>query len=90
MNLLTGDAPADVLAAKYAATKLGSTSGLEIGMIAVATGKFSSRELQEVIDRPVDVDIEMGKGKDWTWDPIVLEKGLGDARFIDYCKIRET
>ena len=63
-------------------------------MIAVATGKFSSRELQEVIDRPIDVDMRIGQGykgnSKVTWDPIVLEKGMGDDRFIDHCKIRDV
>ena len=82
-----GDAPADILAAKYTAATLGSRKNgdnLEIGMIAVATGKFSARELQNVIDEPIDI----GARTDWKWDPLVLERGMGDDRFIEYCKIK--
>ena len=73
-----GDAPSDVLAAKFCAES-STMGGLDVGMIAVATGRFSADELRALTSSPAPC-----------WDPIVLEKGLAvpPADFLSHCKIR--
>ena len=72
-----GDAPADILAAKwcYEADRLDPT--VTVGCIGVATGKYSVEELSALTGASVD-------GK---WEPVVLKDGINDSRFIEYCKI---
>ena len=73
-----GDAPSDVLAAKYCADHGGlHREGIVVGVVAVATGKFGVKELQGLVGIPTDI-----------WDPIVLERGLADEDFIKHCKIK--
>lgn len=76
-----GDAPSDILAAKFCAESGDDMAGLEVGMIAVATGKFSPDELRSHT-----------VSKAACWDCIVLERGLAVApeEFINFCKIRWT
>ena len=45
-------------------------------MIAVATGKFSADELRKLAGSPIG-----------NWDPVVLERGIADERFVEHCKI---
>lgn len=72
-----GDAPSDVLAAKYCAEH-GELykEGIVVGVVAVATGKFGVKELHGLLGTPSK-----------SWDPIVLERGLADEDFIKHCKI---
>ena len=70
-----GDAPNDVLAIKHLYDEKRLPSGVCVSCIAVATGKYTSDELNALIGEPV-------KDK---WDPYVLETGLADDRFIDIC-----
>lgn len=71
-----GDAPNDILGAKYCFENnlLGDVS---IDVIGVATGKFSKQCLEEFAGSTI-----LGK-----WNPIILEKGVGDNEFIKHCKI---
>jgi len=72
-----GDAPADVLAAKYCAEQsMLSAQGISVGMIAVATGKFTVDELKMLCGEPTP-----------SWNPVVLEQGIADPRFISFCHI---
>jgi len=72
-----GDAPADILAAKYCSETLRRLDdNLQVGMVAVATGKFSANDLNKFIGV-----------SDQYWDPVVLPLGMGDPDFINYCKI---
>lgn len=72
-----GDAPADVLAAKCCSMDA-ELEGIEMGMIAVCTGKFTMSELSALVgDRSP------------RWDPEVLEDGMHDPKFIAYCKIKQ-
>jgi len=72
-----GDAPSDIVAAKYCSeSNLRSEDDIQVGMIAVATGKFSVQELEKYIGTATD-----------RWDPVVLAKGIDDENFIQHCKI---
>jgi phosphoglycolate phosphatase-like HAD superfamily hydrolase len=73
-----GDAPADVLAAKYCATEGKFGSNVVVSCIAVATGSYSVEELQEACG-----DTIVG-----VWEPVVLEQGVADPKFIASLKIR--
>jgi phosphoglycolate phosphatase-like HAD superfamily hydrolase len=69
-----GDAPADVLAAKwYSQTK--KDDDLCVGLVAVATGSYSSENLRELAGEPIP----------GTWEPIVLEDGMADPGFLKAC-----
>jgi hypothetical protein len=72
-----GDAPGDVLAAKYCMEHNKFDDGVAVSCIAVATGRFSAEHLSSLFG-----DSQHGK-----WEPMVLEKGLADPSFIDACKI---
>lgn len=72
-----GDAPGDVLAAKYCMEHNKFGDGVAVSCIAVATGRFSSEHLSSLFG-----DSLPGK-----WEPVVLAKGLADPSFIDACKI---
>lgn len=70
-----GDAPADVLAAKwYSQTK---PDNICVGMVAVATGSYSAKELKELA----------GESIPGIWEPVVLEKGMADENFLSACGI---
>lgn len=73
-----GDAPADVLAAKYCAMESRFGPGVVTGCLAVATGSFSAEELQEVC----------GVSVEESWEPTVLANGVGDVAFTSSLKIR--
>ena len=68
-----GDAPNDVLAAKYCSESGLCGDGVTIGCIGVATGKFSASVLEE----------HAGEARPGAWEPIVLESGMNDPKFID-------
>jgi len=63
-----GDAPSDVLAARSCIGKLGCT----VGVVGVATGRYSASLLRELAGEP-----ETG-----VWEPYVLDEGLNDAEFL--------
>lgn len=73
-----GDAPSDVLAARYCYQEQLCGPDVEVACIGVATGKFAESELQELIGDPVATK----------WDPVVLKQGLNDPNFINACKIK--
>jgi len=67
-----GDAPSDVLAAVYCSEHAElAAAGVEVGCVAVATGKFSAAELEQLL---------AGRGRGW----VVLERGVGDPSFIQH------
>lgn len=75
-----GDAPGDVLAAKYCAEEGKFGDDVTVSCIAVATGKFSADHLSSLFGECVP-------GK---WEPVVLENGLADPSFITACKINNN
>ncbi len=70
-----GDAPADVLAAKAFSE---TNPDVVVGMVAVATGSYSARELKDLAGEP-----QPGK-----WEPVVLERGMDDPTFLEACGIQ--
>ena len=71
-----GDAPADVLAAKVFSEQCRSSGDdLCVGMVAVATGSYTAAELQELVGETIE----------GSWEPVVLEEGMNDPRFLDAC-----
>lgn len=74
-----GDAPGDVLAAKYCSDEKKFGESVTVSCIAVATGKFSADHLASLF----------GEYKEGTWEPYVLEKGIADPSFISLCKIQD-
>jgi hypothetical protein len=76
-----GDAPSDVLAAKWFSeeqTKQNEDQ-LCVGMVAVATGSYSAEELRELAGETIP----------GVWEPVVLEKGMGDPKFLEACGLNE-
>ena len=74
-----GDAPADVLAAKSFSDRCQEEGrDLCVGMVAVATGSYSTGELQGLTGEP----------KRGAWEPVVLEKGMADTQaFLRACGV---
>jgi phosphoglycolate phosphatase-like HAD superfamily hydrolase len=77
-----GDAPADVLAAKALSEQKFINNDdmgddLCVGMVAVATGSYPAEQLRALAGPPIP-------GK---WEPVILEKGMGDANFLEACGI---
>lgn len=73
-----GDAPADILAAKWCSEEDGKLpAGVAVGCVGVATGSFSAAQLAELAGETVS-------GR---WEPVVLEAGLADPGFIQACGI---
>ena len=70
-----GDAPADVLAAKAYSSV--APAGICVGMVGVATGSYSARQLEELAGQPI-------RGR---WEPVILEKGMADPSFLSACGI---
>ena len=70
-----GDAPGDVLAAKYCSDSNKFGDAVTVSCIAVATGKFSALHLEGLF----------GEKKPGKWEPVVLEKGLADPSFFYHC-----
>jgi hypothetical protein len=69
-----GDAPADVLAAKwYSEAK--TDKDLCVGMVAVATGSYSADELRDLAGSPISGQ----------WEPVILEEGMADPNFLSAC-----
>lgn len=73
-----GDAPNDILAAKWCVDQNLLGSDIVVGCIGVATGKFSREVLLS----------HAGEIKIGIWEPVVLENGLNDPSFIDSCQIK--
>lgn len=69
-----GDAPADVLAAKWFSSVI-ADDNICVGMVAVATGSYSGSELRELAGDPIP-------GK---WEPVILEEGMADGDFLSAC-----
>lgn len=72
-----GDAPNDILAAKHCSEFMLCGSDVVVGCIGVATGKFSVSTLQE----------HAGNILPGVWEPVVLESGMADPKFIEHCKL---
>jgi len=74
-----GDAPADVLAARACAERGLLGEGVCVGMVGCATGSYSAAQLRELA----------GVAVPGRWEPVVLERGMGDAGFLAACGIAE-
>ena len=74
-----GDAPADVLAARACAERGLLGAGVCVGMVGCATGSYTVAQLRELA----------GAAVPGSWEPVVLEKGMGDAGFLAACGIVE-
>ena len=74
-----GDAPSDVLAAKWFSEQQmkDEKDPLCVGMVAVATGSYSAQELRELAGETIP----------GVWEPVVLEKGMGDPNFLEACEV---
>ncbi len=83
-----GDAPADILAARWCCEEKKFTLDAEgadkieegnvvVGCVGVATGKYSAEHLSSLVGATVP-------GK---WEPVVLAEGLNDPEFIASCGI---
>lgn len=75
-----GDAPNDVLAAKYCSEVGLCGDGVVVGCIGVATGKFSASTLEG----------HAGKVLPGVWEPVILEAGMADPAFIRHCNIASS
>ena len=71
-----GDAPADVLAAKWYSEQ-NEDASVCVGMVAVATGSYPAEELTELAGEPIP-------GK---WEPVVLQDGMADPSFFAACGV---
>eukprot|EP00980_Cylindrotheca_fusiformis_P012529 scaffold3079_cov119-Cylindrotheca_fusiformis.AAC.5 len=71
-----GDAPADVLAAKWFSSE-NNDNNICVGMVAVATGSYSADELRELA----------GSRIPGRWEPVVLETGMADPSFLSACGV---
>jgi phosphoglycolate phosphatase-like HAD superfamily hydrolase len=71
-----GDAPSDVLAAKYCFQEARFGPGVSVGCVGVATGSYSAERLQALAGEAVP-----------GWDPVILAEGLADPGFIEACGI---
>jgi len=69
-----GDAPTDVLAAKWCEEQVKFGEEVTVSCIAVATGKYSSKELSQLVG-----DFQKGR-----WEPVILDNGIADPSFIDH------
>lgn len=89
-----GDAPADVLAAKYCyeegkfrngpalndhkeSAKGEESAMVVVSCIGVATGSYTAEQLAACA----------GQAVPGAWEPVVLERGLADPRFCEFCGI---
>eukprot|EP01041_Mallomonas_annulata_P007208 gene7208-14700_t len=72
-----GDAPTDILAAKWCAEAKLLGDGVVVGCIGVATGKYSASHLRSL----------SGETIPGIWEPVILEQGLADPDFIRHCNI---
>lgn len=76
-----GDAPSDVLAAKWCAennkflTDHADDPTVITGCIGVATGRFSVERLNKLAGDTIE----------GVWEPVVLQAGLGDEMFVRHC-----
>ena len=74
-----GDAPADVLAARACAERGLLGAGVCVGMVGCATGSYTAAQLRQLA----------GSAVPGSWEPVVLEKGMGDPGFLAACGIAE-
>jgi phosphoglycolate phosphatase-like HAD superfamily hydrolase len=72
-----GDAPSDILAAKWCHEATKFPAHVVVGCVGVATGRYSTELLQKHAGETIE-------GK---WEPIVLEKGVPDSNFVRSLKI---
>jgi len=80
-----GDAPADVLAAKWFSERQyeehknskNTNDKICVGCVAVATGSYSAQELRDLAGEPIS----------GVWEPVILEEGMGDPGFLKACGI---
>jgi hypothetical protein len=85
-----GDAPADVLAAKWFSEQqlqqqqqptdssfCSNGPNICVGMVAVATGSYSVEELRALAGETIP----------GVWEPVVLEKGMADPNFLKACGV---
>eukprot|EP01039_Chlorochromonas_danica_P004197 gene4197-4610_t len=73
-----GDAPADVLAAKYCALEKLFGPNVVTSCIAVTTGSYDARQLNEACGETIP----------HCWEPVLLHGGVADQGFIDALKIK--
>jgi phosphoglycolate phosphatase-like HAD superfamily hydrolase len=74
-----GDAPADVLAAKWCYEEGKFGPDVAVGCVGVGTGTYSTAHLLELVGESIP-------GK---WEPVVLDKGVADEGFIEACGVVE-
>ena len=74
-----GDAPGDVLAAKYCSDENKFGHDVVVSCVGVATGKFSAEILSGLFG-----DVIPGK-----WEPVCLPLGIADPSFVEVLKIRK-
>ena len=74
-----GDAPSDVLAARACAERGLLGGDVCVGFVGCATGSYSAAQLRELA----------GAAVPGSWEPVVLERGLGDAGFLAACGVAE-
>jgi len=72
-----GDAPSDILAAKWCYEEEKFGPGVTVGCIGVGTGRYSCTDLSQIAGVPV-----VGK-----WEPAILPDGICDPTFIEKCGI---
>jgi len=74
-----GGAPSNVLAAKaYAEQQHAEKSGVVVGMVATATGRYTASELRE----------HAGESVPGKWECVVLEDGMADPlAFLEACGV---
>jgi phosphoglycolate phosphatase-like HAD superfamily hydrolase len=78
-----GDAVADVLAAKWCRESLDAS--IRVGVVGVATGKWSVEQLTAAISLDIPGSGVERKGKGGVFESIVLEDGINDPDFLEYC-----
>ena len=72
-----GDAPSDILAAKYCADAARVPPGTIVGCVGVATGSYTAETLAKLCGEP----------RPGVWEPVVLERGLADPCFVQACGV---
>lgn len=70
-----GDAPADVLAARWCSEQNKFGDNVVVSCVGVATGCYSADELK----------LHAGDSIAGRWEPIVLEDGVADENFVKAC-----
>ena len=75
-----GDAPSDVLAAKYCYEQGKFDDNVVVGCIGVGTGAYSCKELEEIA----------GISVEGLWEPVILAEGIPHHDFVVHCKIEKN